>query len=452
MLITLAGIGFASIHTPNWEASQTLVIRNEAATGQDSPGKFNGADEMKTVQETLMELIKSQGVLLRSLTKVGPPADARTAAVWPTSRDIDSLRKAVKLVPPNGTEFGKTEVFYLKVQDRDRSRAEALATAICDQLDTAFQQLRDAKAHSMIDELVNVVKLARDDLAQSTRQLTEIETQVGSDLAELRSLHESASGESALRRTITEIRNEMRQCNAAVNSDEQLLARLTDVQQDPCRLVVIPNQLIEAQPALRRLKEGLAEAQLRTAQLSGGMSDQHPSVQAARESEHQIYCDLRSELATARRGVEIDLRLHGDRERLLEEQLAQARRRLDRLAALRAPYANQVAETRHRTSLVERTEQRLAEARASAATAKAASLLARVDSPDTGVQPVGPGRATIGLAGVLGGLLAGWGVLFLTVPTAPNGPVSVPPANPAHTTCSLPAAWQRRTNGDRLVR
>ena len=425
VLATCAALALA----PAWEASQAMVVRNEAANEQDRPGKFNLSDEMKTVQETILELVKSNGVLAGALAQVGPPADfPGDANAWPTAQAIAVLRDSVKLVPPKGAEFGKTEVFYLKVQDCDRQRAVALAAAICDHLETGFQKLRDVKARSMIEELTKAANLAKADLAESTGRLAEIETQVGSDLAELRILHDSTSGESALRRTATEIRNELRQARAAGTSNEQLLVLLKEVQEDPDRLAAIPHQLIESQPAMRRLKEGLAEAQLRTAQLAGGMTEDHPLVQAAKESEREIGRSLHKELTTAIRGVQIDLRLNTDRAALLEEQLAKVSRRLDRLAALRAPYSNQISEQRNREAILERAEQRLAEARAGEATAKAASLIARIDAPDTGIYPVGPGRATIVLLGIVGGLLAGGGVVLWTAQPSPPDPVHAEPS------------------------
>jgi hypothetical protein len=60
----------------------------------------------------------------------------------------------------------------------------------------------------------------------------------------------------------------------------------------------------------------------------------------------------------------------------------------------------------------------MAEARSAQAGAKAASLLTCIDGPDAGIQPIGPSRATIVLLGIAGGLLLGFGVVFLTVPTA----------------------------------
>ena len=327
------------------------------------------------------------------------------------------MRESVKLTPPKGAEFGATEIFYLEVRDHDRSRAVALNRAIAAQLQAQFQQLRDLKAQSMIDEINKTVTLANADLKGSLAGLSQIEAAVGSDLAELRVLNNDAgSGDSAIARTVTEIKSELRQARAAEQSNEQLLGLLKAAQADPARLLATSNRLLESQPSLRRLKDGLVDAQLRTAALMGHMSAEHPRVLAAKEAEEEIGRHLHNELAIAARGVEGERQLNADRLATLQTQLAQATDRLRRLAEVRAVYSNQVAETNSRTRLLERAQQNLAEARAAHAAAKAASLLTCIDLPDAGIRPVSPGRATIILMGIAGGLLLGFGVVFLTVP------------------------------------
>jgi uncharacterized protein involved in exopolysaccharide biosynthesis len=428
VVVAVLVTAYALVRAPTWEASQALIVRDEAAAGHDSPGKFRHNDEMKSVQETIVELLKSRQVLAAALAEVGPPKGPRPVEAWPGGRAVAALRDAIKISPPGGAEFGTTEVFHLSVRDRDRDRAVALVEALCAQLEGRFQDLRDSRAQSMIDELAKAATVAHDDLADATGRLTEIETLVGSDLAELRNLQESGGGDSALRRTITEIRNELRQAQAAGKSNEDLLALLRSAQADPSRLLATPNRLFESQPALKRLKDALVDAQIRTAELLGRMSDEHPVVQAARVSEQEIGRHLHNELATAVRGVELDLRLTAERAQMLEARLAEATARLDRLAALRATYANQVAETRNRTELLKRAEEKLADARVSQASAKAASLIARIDAPDAGTHPVGPSRAMIVLVGVVGGLLSGLGMFVLSVDLTPTAPV-VPTAN-----------------------
>jgi polysaccharide biosynthesis transport protein len=415
VLVAALAMAYALLVPPTWQASQALIIRNEAANSDTGLGKFTRTEDLKNIQETILELAKSRGVLLAALNEVGPAARCANEDAWPTERDIDLLRQAVKVAPPKGVEFGTAEMFYVDVRDHDRVRAVRLNQAICGQLQTRFQEIRDAKAQSMIDELNKAAHLAKAGLDEATGRLAATEKQVGSDLAELRALQDANSGEGTVRRTVSEIENELRQARAGVEANRQLLDLLRASKDDPGRLLATPNRLLDSQPGLRRLKEGLVDAQLRTATLQGRMSDAHPSVRSAKEAEEQVGRELHKELAIAIRGVEAEVQLSTIRTATLEGQLAQTRQRLTRLAELRAPYANQAAATMHRTKLVERAEQNLAEAHAALASAKAASLISRIDSPDTGVRPVTASRAAVILAGLVGGLLAGLGVLLLTV-------------------------------------
>lgn len=415
VVIGLLAGAYALVRPATWEASQALIIRNEAANKEGTPGKFSHSDERKTVQETILELSRSRGVLAAALGEVGPPSGNKKDAGWPSAAAIADLREAMKLTPPKGAEFGTTEIFYLKVRDRSPERAIALAHAVVGQVENRFRQLRQAKAQSMIDEMAKTINLAKADLDEATTRLTESEKSVGADLAELRTLNDSSAGESGLHQIITQVWAELRQSCVAKQDNEELLAVLGSAQEDPGRLLATPNRLLESQPALRRLKEGLVDAQLRTAQLSGRMSKEHPTVRAAIEAEEGISRHLHDELDIAVRGIKVDLRLNTDRVKLLQEQLATAKARLDRLAGIRATYSNQVAEAQHRTELLERATENLSEARASQASANSASLISRIDVPDTGNDSVGLGRGTILLVGIVGGLLVGFGWLAITV-------------------------------------
>ena len=419
-LVAVLAAVYALWVPPVWQASQALILRNEAASNETAPGRFSRAEDLKAVEETILELAKNQGVLASALKEVGPPANCVYKAQWPRPQDADLLQQNTKVSPPKGVEFGTSEIFYVEVRDSDRVRAVQLNHAICDQLQARFQAIRDAKAQSMIDELTKTVQLAGNDLNEASVRLTAVEKNVGSDLAELRGLLESSLGDSALRRSITEIENELRQTRVAEDASRQLLGLLKAAKDDSGRLMAAPSRLLELQPALKRLKEGLVDAQLRTARLQGRMSAEHPLVIAAKQGEEEIGHHLHAELAIAVRGLETELQLDRDRIAMLEGQLGQVRGRLSRLAGVRTTYANLVGENNHRAKLVERAQQNLAEARAARAAVKSASLISCIDAPETGTHPVGPGRAMVLVAGILGGLLTGFCVVLLTVPPRPT--------------------------------
>ena len=167
VIAALVGV-YAAVKPDVWEATQPFVLRNEAAGNQESLGKFRYPEELKTKQETVLELGKSNGVLAGALAKVGPPALALHPEAWPSAQDVIDLRRSVKVTPPKGVELGTTEMFYIKVKAEDRNRAEQLAAAVAEQLQLALQRLRSDRAQSMIDELAKAVALNEADLDTAT--------------------------------------------------------------------------------------------------------------------------------------------------------------------------------------------------------------------------------------------------------------------------------------------
>ncbi len=415
VLVGAVAVLYAVVRPNTWAASQALIVRNEAVPNSEGSGRLNHAEQMKTLQETVLEVARSRPVLHSALKDVGPGRDEEPDSQWPSDSDIDDFRKSITVTPPQGAEFGTTEIFYLRVKDTDRQRAVALTEAVCSHLQSHLKSIRDIKARSMESELIKATMLARADLEHSTAKLAEIERNVGSDLVELRVLSGSTSGESSLRRTSSDIRSELRVARTIKKANEELLDVLKAAQKDPGRLMAAPNRLFETQQSLRRLKDGLVDAQLDTAKLRGSMLDTHPAVMAAADAEKEIGRHLYNELAIAIRGLVSEIHMDTDHVALLDERLDSIEDRLVKLAEVRAAYSNLVAETTHRGELLAQAEQNLSQARASKASADAVSLISRIGTPDTGSQPLGPGRVTIALMGICGGLLAGFGVLLLVV-------------------------------------
>lgn len=417
--VTLLALGYAIVRQPTWPASQALLMRDEAVGSVVAPGRFASVDEMQTAQETVLELAKSPAVVRDALAQLDPP-QGRPADRWPTADDVEQVQDSIAVKAPQGAEFGRTEVFYLVVKHHHRPRAIALNRAICDTLERRLSQLRDAKAQSLIDELQKTVDVAAGDLHRATGRLTAMESDLGSDLAELRSLNEVGSGESNLRQSINHLRNELRQEKSSRLANEQLLDLLGDAQGDTEKLVATPSRLLQSQPALRRLKDGLVDAQLRTSRALGMMSLDHPKVQAAVAEEQDIRRRLHGELEVAIRGLQVELEMNDGRIAALDAQLTDAQSRMDKLAGLRAAYHNLSAEVQQRTEVWNKAQKDLADATAKQAAAHSASLLTRLDGPQTAAHPAGPSRATIVIAGAAGGLLGGLALVVLfAVPVAP---------------------------------
>lgn len=418
VLVPLAALGYARFRPEVWEAAQGLLLRDDALTNQNRAGRFDGNESRKAAQETILEMLRNRQVVQAALTTIGPPADCRQPWLWPQEADTEQARDDVTIRAPKGGEFGRSEVVYLTVKQATRPRAIALAAALCDQLDTHLQRLRKNKAEGLIVELQKNLETAQADREVVARRLQALESEVGSDLGELRTLTEPASGESNLRMGSNKIKEELRQAQAKLSANEQLQTLLSTAVKNPNEVLAMPNQLLESQPALRRLKEGLIDAQLRTSQILGRTSAEHPAAQAAVAAEEKIRQNIQAELATSLRGVSAEQKLSAALVASLDAQLADVQGRLDRLARLRVSYSNLVAETRQRSQMVEEAEKALAEARASQGPAQASSLITRLGQPQTGDRPLGPGTVVLVAGGLAGGLALGLGLVVLVAPSS----------------------------------
>ena len=437
LCVAVGGAFVAARKADVWEASLALIVRAEAG-GNVGGGRFRDLSEMKTLQETVLEVAKNRAVLAAALAVVGPPAGrvSTPGAAWPAPTDVDDLADAVKLAPPKGAEFGSTEVFYLKVKDASSERAVRSADALAEQVLVRFRKLRDEKARSMVAELEEAAALSRAEADDAVARLKVFESGVGGDLGELRNLEQQGAGTSDLRQLILSLETEVRAAESSRRNLRELADLLHAADADPTKLLATPNRLLESQPSLRKLKEGLIDAQLRSSQLLGNMSREHPSVRAALEAEAEVRSRLHRELAAAAEGVQAETAAVDDMLAERRRQHAEARTRLDRLAGLRAEYSALNAEAQHRLRQSEQADKQLVDARAAQAGAVAASLLSRIDSPDAGTRPLGPSKKLLAAGSVLGGLLFGLGVLLLTS-RLPLEPVPAEVADVAATQADL---------------
>jgi len=412
----VAAVLFAATKPDTWQATQSLVLRDEAVGQLSGRGRFDSLDTLKAAQELVVEVARKDSVLSAALKEVGPPPGKKVSATWPSTREIEAIRQHSAVVPPNGAEFGTTEVLHLSVQANQREYTVRLTDQLSHQLELALQDIRNRKADSVISELENAQTIAQNDLARATDRLKREETKIGSDLGELRSLNDASSGDGNLRNAWNQIRQQLRDSDAELARLQEQWNILTAAQQHPDQLIATPNQLLESQPALRRLKDGLVDAQLRTSQLQGLMSENHPQVQSAIAAEAEVRQHLREELAVALRGIEADLRVQKTRIKSITKQEVDVRTRLDNLAGIRAQYANLVADVDKCNQVLAEVHQQLADARANKKAAETTSLITRIDDVSIGENPVGPGRSIIAGAGLLGGLLLGMGVCLLLTP------------------------------------
>lgn len=442
LFVTAAAIAYTLLFPRPWEAMMPLLVRDEAIGHFRRPGSFDSADALKTAQETVLELARSRAVVRAALTKIGPPETFTPESdepkdQWPTMKSVEYYQKKIKVQPPKGSEFGKTEVFHLLARIDTPERAVAFADAICNEMDQRLQQLRDRKSKGLVNELSKTVTLAREDLAEATQRLSAVEVQVGADLGELRILSESSTGDSNLRQNLNELKNELLQARTEQKTHSELLKSLSTLETNPTQVTAVPNDLLKTQPSLQKIKDSYIDAQLERTKLRGDFADGHPFVLAAFSRENEVRGHLEREVRDTIRSIHADMKITAGRIESLQQQHDDVSERMLKLAGVRATYANLQAEVKHHSEILQKAVQDLSDARASQAASFTSSQISRLDEPSTGSEPSGLGAAMVILAGAFSGLMSGVGGIYAKLALR-----ETPPSNAGDAPITLvPADW-----------
>lgn len=419
LLLTAGATVYAMIMPATWRASQVIEVRDEVIGNQNGKGEFGSVDWMKVYQEKVLEVARSRVVAEAVLIKLGPPGSHPDNLPWPSEIDIADMQNAIAINAPKGSEFGRTKTMSLSVTGESPKVALARCQAVWIELESNLGKLRNESAKSVIKELEGAQSLAQADLEAATAKLEALEREVGEDLGELRSLTEHGSGEGTLRTTLNKIKEELRAAERIRESQEQLKDLLE--KSEPDTLLATPSRLLESQPSLKSLKEGLSQMLLDLSKLRGQMSESHPKVQQALRAEQQIRRRLQEEVATALRGIEADLQSNAAQIASMKQQQLEVQERLDKLASLRARYNNLVLDAKQRNQTLDNIKQKLADANAAKSAAISSSLLTRFDDPVVGDRPISPSKKIVVAGGMVSGITLGAGLVLLFMPLGTGG-------------------------------
>lgn len=413
---TALAICYAGARSTKWKAVQVVNLRNESSeTGQHGQGEFASPEALKLHQETVVQSGRTYAVVEAALKEIGPENDIDDPN-YPSAELVEATSAKITLAPPKGSEFGKANEIYITTEGSTPERAKELNTALLKQLSRRLQERRAAKAGSLRTEYEQAVAIAQADVDAATKKLEAMENEVGRDIGELRTLNEGATGNSNLREGSNQIKQELRAANSKYEELVQLAALLNGARQDPNRLIEAPSRLFEMQPGLKKMKEGLVDAQIKAANLLGRMTPQHPDVLAARLAEDQVKKELTIELDNIIGSLNADMTVIKNQTETLKTQLEDVEQRMNRLAGLRAPYSNLVSDVKRTNDKLAEEHKKLALARSSEASAFMTSVLLPSDNPNAGTSPVGPSAKLVVLGGAVGGFLLGLGLIFITVP------------------------------------
>ena len=437
-LCTILAVMVALFAPKTYMARQTLVIRDDMVGTMFKPGRFDSMDSMKSAQETILEISRRPQVIRKALEQLGPP-HGTARRTWPSDLTIERTQGKIQISAPNGAEFGRTEAIVLSVKESSKQRAAKFIEVLLDEIETNLREFRALRFKSMGEELAQGTLVAKHAYEKAATELQGFENRFGADLGTLRSLNDSLTGSNALSGPLTEMMAERRAALAEVDLAQKQLDLLLEVQKDPTMLVTASQELLQLQPTLTSLIEGLNKALLRLSKNNGRYSENHPQVQSDRREIEDIKLKMHAELGSSIRSLQSQLSLRNQRYERLNEKIADYESRLGNLGKNRVEYQQLTEDVKKKQEIYGKSESQLAEIQSLGAAAYNVSLLTRVDKPQVAFNPVGPTKRMIVFGGMAAGLLIGLGLVIFFAPIEIGGPQPVlPQANVYQTSVQVP--------------
>ncbi len=427
---------YYAFSSKTWQASQSLVVRDDLVGDSFKPGQFVSLDSMKTAQETILHIAREPDVVRKALERLGPPNGKSEGWLDGTAGQeiVEDTRTAIAIVATNGAEFGRTEVIVLQLKSKSAERASNLVTALLDEIDIKLRKLRGDRLRSMQSELENALQLAEDDYHLFTEKLADLEREIGDDLPTLLTMTNDFQSTNDIQISLENIRGAKRRAQAELDLTSKHLDSLRMASNNPEAIVGTPNELLEAQPALKRLKDGLVDAQLQLSNDLGRFEEVHPAVDKSRRAIAETKRQIRAELAAAINGLQSQLEIREKALARLQDEEDYYKNRMANITKNRVRYLTLVSQSKKRNEVLSSTRARFAEIKSLQQAAEKVDLLTRLDKPFVSSKPLGPGKSTILGSGMIGGLLLGLGlVMFFSGPGSlpiiqPPSPANSPPA------------------------
>lgn len=409
---------FAVLGPKRWRATQVFHLRDEMIGRQHRPGHFESLDDMKTAQETILEIARNPDVVRRVLQELNPAKPTTNAA-------IEDAQSAIQVSSSNGAELGETELIRLSVLDRTPDRAREFCRQLTSETEKELRTVRYNRARSMTAELSKATESAENSLREIAAQIADFETALGPNLSDLRNLIEPTSGDNQLKKDLNQINIELRGAQVSLESLQQQKRLLQSSYDDVHSIVATPNELLDLQPALRRLKDGLVDAQLKLAGLQGEYHDNHPKVVNALEGVERMKQALRDELGLALRGLEDQIQVTESNVAKWTQLAADTNARLQTLTEQRVVYDQMNEEFKRRDVVLRDAQTALAQADSIKEAARSVDLLTRVSEIQVASRPEGISKRTLVGTTSLLGLVIGLGlvVLFHSPPPLLRNPV-----------------------------
>ena len=397
-----------------WTARQSFLIRDDLSGTAFKPGRFDSEEARKSAQETILEVARRPLVVRTVLEKLGPESFMK-GGNWVTDEVIEDTQKAIDISAPNGAEFGKTDAIVLTAKSSTRERTRKFIELLSEEITTQTNRIRSLRFESMESESRQAYQAAVEARDDAINRLNDLDQRLGSDFGFL-TLRGNQPGQPTQPSGVEAIQAEILKKQDELEIAEIRFAALLKAFKNPKKASQLPSEVAAAQPKIQNTMAKLLDLQEELHIAKGLYSNRHPRVKGLSKaldfSQQQLHNSLSGEMAGVRASIKLKKRqLAG-----LKDRIEKLKARLIRLSKARSEHLALTTQSQQLGEAATRAKTVWTEIESRTKTARTVGLLTPTDVAQVSTRPDGVGKKVIALAGLLGGLMTGVGLMFIVAP------------------------------------
>ena len=443
--VVLATLYAFLIMPETWSARQSFLIRDDLSGTAFKPGRFDSEEARKSAQETILEVARRPLVVRSVLEKLGPES-MLSGGNWVTDEVIEDTQKTIDINAPNGAEFGKTDAIVLTAKSSTRERTRKFIELLSEEITTQTNRIRSLRFESMESESRQAYLAAVEAQDDAINRLNDLDQRLGSDFGFL-TLRGNQPGQPTQPSGVEAIQSEILRKQDELEQEEIVFAALLKAFENPKQASQLPSEVAAGQPKIENTMAKLLDLQEELHLAKGLYSNRHPRVRSLEKaiefSQQQLYNSLTGEMAGVQAGIELKKRqLAG-----LKDRIEKLKARLIRLSKARSEHLALSTQSQQLGEAATRAKTAWTEIESRAKTARTVGLLTPTDVAQVSTRPDGVGKKAIALAGLLGGLMIGIGLMFIVAPpmAEPTSDSVTAPPQPARATRATPQQFPTPT-------
>jgi succinoglycan biosynthesis transport protein ExoP len=394
-----------------WAQDQSPGLRGSSNYPNDS------AARLKIALTNVREVIYSRQVLETALVTCGllEPVAGELSPAAQKGRDelIGCLSKSIRLEAPKGTDFGSTQIFFIRLRDRDDAHATQLLTAVLEAFRKRYEQLSAEQAQHLVDETTMQVQKSREQLDSAASAFDRCVQTLEGGLGELSSMGGSGGGESELRRSLTQLNERLVPAQADLKVQQAFLKQLRRARADKDEIVNVPGTVIREYPSLEQSVRDLGSARSQMDAVAARLTPENPEYQSAEVHWQLVEQTFESEVDRAVSAIGREIEAKYEAVQFMQTQKNAYLERIANLTNRYVEFDGLRQELAQRRTIVADAEKRRSDAAHALLTAAQETLFATLDGPRAGPNPVSPKRKANFCIGTLLGLITGVGMAFL---------------------------------------